>query len=75
MRRHLLILLMLTLLVRGWLMISYPIGGTDDNQAAQRSLISQVQSGNFLIGNFRYQTGYPLADRTCFCAGTSIWAI
>jgi 4-amino-4-deoxy-L-arabinose transferase-like glycosyltransferase len=66
MRRHLFILLVLTVLVHGWLMISYPIGGTDDNQAAQHYLVDQVLSGNFLIGNFRYQTGYPLVIAPIF---------
>ncbi len=58
--RHLLILLLLTVLVRGWMFVSYPLGGTDDNQAAQRYLIDQLLDGNLLIGNLRYQTGYPL---------------
>src|SRR5262249_26007326 len=58
-RRHLLILLVLTVLIQGWLMISYPLGGTDDNQAAQRYLINELLHGNLLIGNLRYQTGYP----------------
>ncbi len=58
--RHLLILLLITVLVRGWMFVSYPLGGTDDNQAAQRYLIDQLLHGNLLIGNLRYQTGYPL---------------
>ncbi|MEO8393745.1 MAG: glycosyltransferase family 39 protein [Chloroflexota bacterium] len=66
MRRHLLILVVLTVLVRGWMMISYPMSGTDDNQAAQRYLIDQVLSGNLLIGNLRYQTGYPFVIAPVF---------
>ncbi len=58
--RHLLILLLITVLVRGWMFVSYPLGGTDDNQAAQRYLIDQLLHGDLLIGNLRYQTGYPL---------------
>ncbi len=71
MRRHLLILVILTVLVRGWLMISYPLGGIDDNQAAQGYLINQVLSGNLLIGNFRYQTGYPLMIAPVFALARS----
>ncbi len=59
-RRHLLILLLITVLVRGWMFASYPLGGIDDNQAAQHYLIDQLLQGNLLIGNLRYQTGYPL---------------
>lgn len=60
MRKHLLILLLLTLLTRGVMYISYPLGGQDDNQAGQNFLINELVSGNFLIGNLRFNTGYPL---------------
>ena len=66
MRRHLIILLVITVLVRGWMMVSYPLSGTDDNQAAQTYLINQVLQGNLLIGNLRYQTGYPFAIAPVF---------
>ncbi|MBI1259316.1 MAG: hypothetical protein GC204_17765 [Chloroflexi bacterium] len=66
MRRHLIILLITTVLVRGWMMVSYPMSGTDDNQAAERYLINQVLHGNLLIGNLRYQTGYPFAIAPVF---------
>jgi hypothetical protein len=59
MRLHLLILLLITVLVRGVMMISYPLSGTDDNQAGQNYLIDQLLDGNLLIGNLRFQTGYP----------------
>jgi hypothetical protein len=59
MRRHLLVLMVITLLVRGAMMISYPLSGRDDNQSAQNYLISELLQGNLLIGNLRFQTGYP----------------
>lgn len=59
--RHWLILIMATLLVRGALYISYPlpVPGRDDNQAAQVFLMEDLAGGNLLIGNVRYNTGYP----------------
>lgn len=60
MRRHIIILIGLSLLLRGWLFTSYPFGVGDDNQAAQQYLIEEILSGNLQIGNVRYQTGYPL---------------
>lgn len=62
MRRHLVILLIITLGIRAWLFISYPMGGlsTEDNQAGQRYLIDEILRGNLLIGNLRYHTGYAL---------------
>ncbi len=60
MRRHCFILLILTVIVRGGMMVSYPLGGAgDDNQTAQIYLIDELLNGNFQIGNLRYQTGYP----------------
>lgn len=59
MRRHLLVLLVITLLVRGAMMISYPLSGRDDNQSAQNYLIGELTRGNLLIGSLRFQTGYP----------------
>lgn len=60
MKKHLLILLAVTLLTRGILFISYPMGGSDDDQSAHRYEIDQIIHGNLLIGNLRYHTGYPL---------------
>jgi len=59
--RHLRILLLATLVLQGLLFISYPIGGVnnDDNQAAQAYLMDELLQGNLLIGNLRYNTGYP----------------
>lgn len=60
-KRHLLILLLVTVATRGLLFISYPMGGSDDDQAYARYQIDQLLSGNLLVGNLRYHTGYPLA--------------
>ena len=59
-RRHLLWLLAATLLVQGLMFISYPLGiaNHDDNQAAQAFLMDELNRGNLLIGNLRYNTGY-----------------
>ena len=59
-RRHLRLLLLVTALVQGLMFISYPLGTGlhDDNESAQNFLISEVASGNLLIGNVRYNTGY-----------------
>ena len=59
-RRHLRLLLLLTALVQVIMFISYPLGTgqNDDNESAQKFLISEVASGNLLIGNVRYNTGY-----------------
>ena len=61
-RRHWLILILASLVVRGALYFSYPlpVAGRDDNQAAQVFLMDELASGEFLIGNVRYNTGYPL---------------
>ena len=58
--RHLRVLLLLTLLIQGAMYLSYPMPAAldDDNQAAQSYLISELLSGNLLIGNVRYNTGY-----------------
>lgn len=60
--RHWLILIIATLLVQGALYFSYPlpVAGRDDNQAAQTFLMEDLAGGNMLIGNVRYNTGYPL---------------
>jgi 4-amino-4-deoxy-L-arabinose transferase-like glycosyltransferase len=60
-KRHLLILLALTILVRGVMFVSYPLSASDDNQSAQRYLIDELLGGNLHIGNLRYPTGYALA--------------
>lgn len=59
-RRHLWLLLIFTLLIQGGMYISYPLPVTidDDNQSAQSYLIGELLSGNLLIGNMRYNTGY-----------------
>ena len=61
-RRHWLMLIAATLLVQGALYFSYPlpVPGRDDNQAAQVFLMDDLASGNLLIGNLRYNAGYPL---------------
>lgn len=61
-RRHWIILIAATLLVRGLLYFSYPlpVAGRDDNQAAQVFLMEDLAGGNLLIGNVCYNTGYPL---------------
>ena len=58
--RHLSLLLTLTLLIQGAMYLSYPLPSTntDDNQSAQSYLIGDLLSGNLLIGNVRYNTGY-----------------
>ena len=58
--RHLRLLLLATLLVQGIMFISFPLGTGqyDDNESAQKFLIREVASGNLLIGNVRYNTGY-----------------
>src|SRR5690606_8387034 len=60
MKRHIVILLLLTLVVQSWMFVSYPMGGVDDNQSGQRFLIDRLVSGDLLIGNLRFNTGYPL---------------
>ena len=56
------ILIIATLLIRGALYFSYPlpVPGRDDNQAGQVFLMEDLADGNLLIGNVRYNTGYPL---------------
>lgn len=60
---HLKALLVLTLIIQGAMTLSYPLPAThdDDNQAAQSYLIGELASGNLLIGNVRYNTGYAFA--------------
>lgn len=60
MKRHIVILLLLTLVIQSWMFVSYPMGGVDDNQSGQRFLIDRLVSGDLLIGNLRFNTGYPL---------------
>ena len=59
-RRHLLILLVLTVLIRGVMFISYPMGGQDEGQGYQRYAVEKVLAGDWQIGNLRYAPGYPL---------------
>lgn len=58
MRSHLFLLLAVTLLVQAVMFVSYPLGGMDDNQSAQRYLVDELLSGNLLIGSLRFNTGY-----------------
>ena len=61
MHAHLHILLLLTLLVRGGMFLAYPLQvRVDDNQKGQRYLIDRLLEGDLLIGNIRYNTGYPI---------------
>lgn len=61
-RRHLRLLLLATLLIQAVMFVSYPLGtaSNNDNEAAQKYLISEYARGNFLVGNVRYNTGYAL---------------
>lgn len=61
-RRYVLILLMATLIVQGVMYISYPLGNSvnNDNQAGQVYLMNEFVSGNFMVGNVRYNPGYAL---------------
>lgn len=61
-RRHLWLLLLATTLVQAVMFVSYPLGAgsNNDNESAQKYLISEVAQGNFLVGNVRYNTGYAL---------------
>ena len=61
MHAQLRLLLLLTLLVRGGMYLAYPLQvQVDDNQKGQRYLIDRLLEGDLLIGNLRYNTGYPL---------------
>lgn len=60
-RQHLTLLLILTVVVRGVLLLSYPMGGIDDDQSAQRFIISELTRGNWRVGNLRYNVGYPFS--------------
>lgn len=61
-RRHLLLLLLCTLVVQGVMFLSYPLGNSvnNDNQAGQVYLMNEFIKGNFLVGNVRYNPGYAL---------------
>lgn len=60
-RRHLVLLLLVTLLTRGVMVLSYPLHGlgVDDNQAAQVDLMDRILAGE-PFANMRYNTGYAL---------------
>ena len=60
MKKHLLILLFLTVLIRGVMFISYPLGGQDEGQGYHRYAVSKVVAGDLQIGNLRHAPGYPL---------------
>ena len=59
-RRHLRLLLLATVVIQAVMFFSYPLGtgSNNDNESAQKYLISEVAGGNFLVGNLRYNTGY-----------------
>ena len=59
-RRHLFILIALTVLIRGVMFISYPLGGQDEGQGYHRYAVSKVVAGDLQIGNLRHAPGYPL---------------
>ena len=59
-RRQLLILLMLTVAIRGLMFISYPMGGQDEGQGYQRYAVGKILAGDLQIGNLRYAPGYTL---------------
>ena len=59
-KRHLVILLVLTVLIRGVMFVSYPMGGQDENQGYNRYLVSKILNDDLQIGNLRYSPGYPL---------------
>ncbi len=67
-RRHLGILLAITVLVRCMMFVSYPLGAAhyDDDQAAQGYFMAELAAGNLLVGNVRYGTGYPLVMAPLF---------
>ena len=58
MKKHIFVLIILTVLIRGIMFISYPMGGFDDDQSAIRYQINEILNGNLLVGNMRYHTGY-----------------
>lgn len=60
MKRHLLILLALTVLIRGVMFISYPLGGQGEGIAFYRYNVEQILAGDWQIGNVRYAPGFPL---------------
>ena len=72
--RHLWILLVATLVIQGFMFVSYPldVGNSDDNQAAQAYLMSELADGNLMIGNIRYNTGYPFVMSPFFSWARSL---
>ena len=59
-KRHLIILLALTILIRGVMFISYPMGGQDEIQGYQRYAVAKILAGDLQIGNLRFAPGYTL---------------
>lgn len=59
-RRHLLILLVLTLIVQGVMFVTYPQKAGDDNETYSRYIVNQIDTGNWLVGNVRYNTGFSI---------------
>ena len=59
-KKHLLILLILTVLIRGVMFISYPMGGQGEGQGYQHYAIAKILAGDWQIGNLRHAPGYTL---------------
>ncbi len=51
---------MLTVLIRGVMFISYPMGGQGEGQGYQRYAVAKILAGDWQIGNLRYAPGYTL---------------
>ena len=49
-KRHLLILLILTVLIRGVMFISYPLGGQGEMQGNQRYAVHRILEGELQFG-------------------------
>ena len=59
-KRHLVILLVLTVLIRGMMFISYPMGGQDEAQGNQSFAVNRILQGELQFGFLRYPPGYAL---------------
>ena len=59
-KQHLIILLVLTVLIRGVMFISYPMGGQGEMQGNQRYAVHRILEGELQFGYLRYPPGYPL---------------
>jgi hypothetical protein len=70
-----LILVLITLLTRGIMFISFPLAPADDNSFAQKYLIDRLVEGDFLVGNVRYNSGYPLVIAPVFFVAQAFGAL